>query len=121
MRIVYPIQQWQFSFRSMFMKLARIGLAALAISIGPALAQSPVGNIAGEVKDPSGASIAGATATAISSTTGATRSATTDDQGYFLISTLQPATYRVKVESTGFQAYSADVPVEVGQTARLNI
>src|SRR5204863_3323303 len=41
--------------------------------------------------------------------------------GYFLISTLQPGTYHLKVEYTGFQAYSADIPVEVGQTARLNV
>lgn len=103
------------------MKISRIDLAAFVLSMVTGFAQSPVGNIAGAVKDPSGAAIAGATATAISATTGATRSATTDDQGYFLISTLQPGTYRLRVESTGFQPYSADVPVEVGQTARLNI
>ena len=101
------------------MRISSIG--AVVFWIGSALAQSPVGNVAGEVKDPSGASIAGGTVTVTSAATGNTRSATTDDQGYFLISTLQPGTYHLKIESTGFQPYAADVPVEVGQTARLNV
>lgn len=103
------------------MKITRIAVAAVALSFGIAFAQSPVGNIAGEVKDPSGAAVSGATVTATSVTTGTTRSASTDDQGYFQISTLQPGAYRLRVEYAGFQPYSADVPVEVGQTARVTV
>lgn len=86
------------------------------------LAQAPVGNISGVVKDQSGGVIAGAAATATSLATGATRTAATDDQGYFLISTLQPGNYKLTVASTGFADYNvAQVPVEVGQTSRFDV
>ncbi|MCU1261199.1 MAG: Oar protein [Bryobacterales bacterium] len=97
---------------------------ALAIALAGTVslpAQSPVGNIAGVVTDASGAAVAGATARAVNPAVGSTRDATTDAQGYFMISTLQPGTYKVKVEYKGFQTYTADVPVEVGQTSRLTI
>src|SRR5258708_6339625 len=96
--------------------------AAIALAgTGFLPAQSPVGNIAGVVRDASGSAIAGATATAINQAVGSTRSATTDTQGYFLISTLQPGTYKVKVDYKGFAPYTADVPVEVGQTSQLAV
>lgn len=87
-----------------------------------AFAQAPVGNIAGTVSDPSGATIPGATVTAISQAEGVRRSATTADQGYFLISTLQPGAYKVTIEAAGFVPVEfASVVVEVGQTARLDV
>src|SRR5260370_39300203 len=77
--------------------------AAIALAgTGFLPAQSPVGNIAGVVRDASGSAIAGATATAINQAVGSTRSATTDTQGDFLMSTLQTGTYQVKVDYKGF-------------------
>ena len=99
----------------------RTALASLVLGAGILFAQAPVGNISGVVKDASGAVIAGAAATATSLNTGAARSAQSDDQGFFLIPTLQPGEYKVSVEYKGFQPYSAQVPVEVGQTARLTV
>jgi hypothetical protein len=96
-------------------------LVTLAGSRIAAFAQAPVGNIAGTVSDPSGAMIGGATVTAVSQAEGARRSATTDDQGYFLISTLQPGQYKVTIEANGFAPLEvASVVVEVGQTARVD-
>src|SRR5215471_13404961 len=82
-----------------------------------AFAQAPAGNIAGTVSDPSTAVIGGATVTAVSQAEGSRRSVTTDDQGYFLISTLQPGQYKVTIEARGFAPLEiASVVVEVGQT-----
>src|SRR5262245_4200486 len=87
-----------------------------------AFAQAPVGNIAGTVSDPSGGMVGGATVTAVSQAEGARRSATTGDQGYFLISTLQPGQYKVTIEASGFAPVEvASVVVEVGQTARVDV
>ena len=84
------------------------------------LAQTPTGSISGLVKDPSGAVIAGASATATSLATGTTRSVTTDSQGYFLIPNLLPGNYKVQITYSGFNEYVLEsVPVEVGQTARV--
>src|SRR5215472_6192813 len=83
-----------------------------------AFAQAPAGNIAGTVSDPSGAMIGGATVTAVSQAEGARRSVTSGDQGYFLISTVQPGQYKVTIEASGFAPVEvASVVVEVGQTA----
>src|SRR2546425_12377548 len=85
-------------------------------------AQAPAGNISGTVRDPSGAVVSGAQVTATSAGTAASRTTTTNAEGYFLISTLQPGDYKLQVSSPGFaQATLERVTVEVGQTARVQI
>jgi hypothetical protein len=86
-----------------------------------AWAQSPVGSIAGVVKDPSGAVVAGAAVTSTSLADGGKRSIVSSDQGYFLIPTLMPGDYRVVIDAKGFRRYEVQrVGVEVGQTARVD-
>ena len=85
-------------------------------------AQAPIGNISGVVKDPSGAVVAGAQVKATSATTAAVRTTSTNDEGYFLLSTLQPGEYRIQVTSPGFsEATVQKVIVEVGQTAHVEV
>src|SRR5215510_3773500 len=93
---------------------------------GDVFAQQPLGNLAGVVTDPSGSVVRGATATATSLATGAIRVATTNDQGYFLLPTLQAGEYKLSVSLAGFATFLVDrVVVAVGQTtnveARLKI
>ncbi|PYQ41088.1 MAG: hypothetical protein DMF77_16865 [Acidobacteria bacterium] len=97
-------------------------LLAVALAARPAAAQAPVGGIAGVVTDPSGAVLRGATVTVTSLSTGATRSVVTDDQGYFLVSTLKPGDYKLRIANPGFADFVADrVAVNVGQTARADV
>ena len=85
-------------------------------------AQAPIGNISGTVKDPSGAVVNGASVRATSAATAAARTTTTDTEGHFLLSTIQPGEYTVQVNATGFAAATVDkVKVEVGQTAHVEI
>jgi len=85
-------------------------------------AQAPIGNISGVVKDPSGAVVAGAQVKATSASTAAARTASSNGEGYFLLSTLQPGEYKVQVTSPGFsEATVQKVTVEVGQTAHVEI
>ncbi len=96
-------------------------LAATALAATPAFAQAPVGSIAGVVTDPSGALVRGASVTAVSLSTGATRTGTSDSQGFFVIPTLQPGEYLLRIANTGFADFVASrVVVEVGQTARVD-
>lgn len=100
--------------------LASLMLALMFTSGGTALAQQPLGNISGVVTDPNGAVVKGATATAVSLATGASRTATTNDQGFFLIPTLQAGDYKLTIEYKGFTNFTVErVVVEVGQTARV--
>jgi len=97
-------------------------LAVLTFAFsGAALAQQPLGNISGVVTDPNGAVVTGATVTAVSLATGASRNATTNDQGFFLIPTLQAGDYKLTIEYRGFANFTIErVVVEVGQTARVD-
>ena len=94
-----------------------LGLAACVA----ARAQAPVGSIAGVVKDPSGAVVAGATVISTCLADAGKRTNVSSDEGYFLIPTLMPGDYRVLIEAKGFRSYEVQrVRVEVGQTARLD-
>src|SRR5215470_6709593 len=97
-------------------------LVALTLAFsGAALAQQPLGAISGVVTDPNGAVVTGATATAVSLATGTSRNAMTNDQGFFLIPTLQAGDYKLTIEYRGFASFTIEhVVVEVGQTARVD-
>ena len=79
---------------------------ALAISASSTLAQSATGQIVGKVTDPNGAVVSGATVTAKSLDTGRETSATSDDQGGYTITALQPGLYDVTVQSGSFKPRS---------------
>src|SRR5215813_8687312 len=64
-----------------------------------AFAQSPVASIAGVVKDPSGAVVAGAGVTSTSLADAGKRRVISDEQGFFLIPTLMPGEYQLVVEA----------------------
>ncbi len=85
-----------------------------------ATAQAPVGSIEGVVTDSTGAVVPGATVTATSLATRATRSATSDARGAFVIATLKPGDYSLRVSSKGFVDFVApNISVQVGQTTRV--
>src|SRR5690348_2013235 len=60
--------------------------------------------ISGKVVDANNAPVAGATVTAILTTTGAGRSVAADDEGRYRIVELAPGIYRVKASMQGFGA-----------------
>ena len=75
----------------------------------------------GTVADPSGAAIAGATVTIISTETGSKRSAITDDAGRFNFPQLKPGPYSVKVEAEGFEPQTNEsVSAGLGQKQTVN-
>src|SRR5262245_45616822 len=78
---------------------------ALIVSLVVALplsAQETRGNIAGTVKDSTGA-IPGATVTIVNTDTGAKQDLTTNSSGYFEAPLMQPGNYEISVEMTGFK------------------
>src|SRR5687767_13254820 len=77
-------------------------LAALVLIAPRAHAQLTRGAINGTVRDEAGAAIAGATVKASDPTKNITREATTNDEGFFRIPALEPGTYTVTVQGTGF-------------------
>ncbi|HEX3681534.1 MAG TPA: carboxypeptidase regulatory-like domain-containing protein [Bryobacteraceae bacterium] len=79
------------------------------------------GDIAGTVKDQSGAAVASATVTLKSLDTGETRTATANDSGTYRFTFLKPGSYTVQAASTGLSSDLVRVAVEVGQAPSIDL
>jgi hypothetical protein len=83
---------------------------------------SPVGSIAGTVKDPSGGVIPAAQLTLTSTSTNQVLKATTNAQGEFQFLELAPATYSLVVEASGFKKINVtSILVQVDQITHLEL
>jgi hypothetical protein len=81
-------------------------LVLVALAATPALAQLDRGQIAGFVKDESGAVVPGATVTVTSTQTGFTRTTVTDANGYYVFPAMTPGMYDVSAELQGFKKWN---------------
>ncbi|HEV7680633.1 MAG TPA: carboxypeptidase regulatory-like domain-containing protein [Pyrinomonadaceae bacterium] len=89
--------------------------AILVLAAIAAMAQATTGSLRGTVTDAAGSVVAGATVSVKSQSTGGTTSATTNSEGTFEATFLQPGDYSVTVEATGFKrAVSTGVQVKIG-------
>jgi hypothetical protein len=86
--------------RSLLACLIAVGLILAGVS--SAAAQTTTGSILGDVVDPSGAVVPGATVTITDSDTGLTREAVTDEVGSYRVAGLVPAEYEITVQMQGF-------------------
>src|SRR5882757_9668592 len=93
---------------SSFLSLVRSVFLLVVVFSGVriASAQSDLGRISGFVKDPSGASITGAKITARNQS-GVERQTTSNESGYYVITSVPPGFYTVTVEAIGFQRYQS--------------
>lgn len=85
-----------------------------------AVAQRETGTINGAVTDSTGAIVSNSKITVKSTTTGAVRTATGNQNGLYGVTDLQPGLYEVTVEGTGFAPYKGKVEVTVGSTNTFN-
>ncbi len=99
-----------------------LAVFCLLLGIGQVFAQSTVtGGIRGTVTDPQRAIVPNATVTTTNVGTNSTETVTTDANGTFIINNLQPGTYNVAVNQSGFGDFTAQrVVVEVGQVTTVD-
>jgi hypothetical protein len=84
--------------------------------------QSDRGTITGTVTDSSGAAVPGANVTVTNLATNANSTAVTTGDGVYSIVALQPGSYRVRIEKSGFKrAEIGQVAVVVGNTTSANV
>ena len=105
-------------------KLTSLLLFLLIVPVEVALPQASAATaeVRGQIADQSGASIAGATITITDTGKGTSRTVTSNEDGSYSILALQPGTYSMKVEATGFSPKSLNnIKLEVGQTASLPV
>src|SRR5260370_3964485 len=101
-------------------RFALLGFALLLTTAASLLGQT-LGEITGEVRDPSGSDVVGADVTATNNANGSVRSVVTNSAGLYSFPSLQPGVYAVKVTMRGFQAVTrTNVHLQLQQTARLD-
>jgi len=97
-------------------------LSLLMLAIPLALhAQQYSGTITGTVTDTSGASVPGATVTAMNTGNGSTYNATTSDQGVYIFAQLPVGTYQLTIKKASFKEFVAkDVEVHTSTTTDIS-
>jgi hypothetical protein len=87
-----------------------------------AFAQLTDATLKGTVRDPSGAVVSHASATATNEGTGIVRTTTSDASGIFSLSNLAPGAYTLKVSCLGFKtSEQSGVSLNVGRVAEINV
>ena len=98
--------------------MRRLGLFLLA---GAALAQSPTGEIAGVIKDPTGAVVPNAQLVVRNQNTGERKTAVTNDTGAYVAPLLPVGLYTVSASMPGFRtAERRDLPLSALQNLRVD-
>jgi Carboxypeptidase regulatory-like domain len=82
-------------------------------------AQAPPGQMGGYVTDPSGAVIPNARVT-VTASNGASRTATTDSEGRWVVSGLGSGNFKAKAEMSGFQTSVFNLSYDAGQPSSYN-
>jgi hypothetical protein len=97
-------------------------LCCLVAMAAVAWAQSPTtGEVAGQVIDPQGAAVSGATVT-LTSSSGAVRDVTSDVNGRYRFSLIEPGNYALRSEATGFKPTSViGVQVRITETTPVSL
>lgn len=90
------------------LKAFALGLAVLVASAMSVAAQTTSGSLSGTVSDAQGAAIAGAKVQATSTSRNETRSTQTGEDGRYVFAQLQPDTYKLRVEASGFKIYDLE-------------
>src|SRR5208337_4544320 len=71
----------------------------------PALAQGTSGSLTGQITDPSGAAVVGATVTLTNVDTNYLQTATTENAGTYLVKPVMPGNYSLTITAKGFAIY----------------
>jgi hypothetical protein len=94
----------------------------VGLSVPTAWSQLLNGSLVGNVKDPSGAAVAGARVSVTEKQTGASRETTTNDQGAYSIPTLTPGVYDLRIQKEGFRTTTqSDVTVSINTVTRADL
>src|SRR5688572_12600784 len=106
-----------------FKLVKRILIAAFCFFVTNGIAHAQVaGSLAGTVHDPNGAVVPGAEITIKNDATNFTRTAVTNDEGRWTVTSLPVGSYTLSFEKNGFKkALTKDAPVEASVTRTVDV
>jgi hypothetical protein len=114
----FPVRLCPAAIRFVFVCLFAVTLAGAAF----AQAQSNASDLQGYVRDAQGGLVVNAAVTARNKATGLSRTAQSNDEGFYQITNLPPGEYEVTVEAANFsRANIPSVTLTVGQRADLDV
>lgn len=97
-------------------------LLSFCLFFSQVYAQDPFGSIEGTIKDPQGAVVQNATVVVRNKATNASKTVTSNQDGYYRALQLQPGNYEVKASATNFkQSVLENIQVQVGQVASADV
>jgi Carboxypeptidase regulatory-like domain len=97
-------------------------VVCLLLSFPPHLSASPdTGRISGKILDPHGAPVTGALMKLINSASALIRQVKSDDQGNFILDSVEPGEYELKAEEPTFVSVTLDVSVAFGQQQKVTL
>src|SRR5215469_193014 len=107
-----PLSQWR----------GRLSALLLVCVACPIHGQAPTGSIAGEIHDPTGASVGGAQLVLRDIATEAVRSTTASRLGSYEFPELSPGVYDLSAEAKGFrQTVERHIVVNIGSAVHLDV
>jgi hypothetical protein len=110
--------------KNLIQKFVRTGILCFLTAVllaRPCLAQSQTGVIRGQVTDPSGGALVGATVL-LTTPAGASMDTTTNKEGFYEFKNLAPGTYEIKAVAAGFAMFDkTGVALAVGQTLQFDV
>src|SRR5215813_15270647 len=107
---------------SKIVKLFFASLMVFALTATGLAQSTTTGSIGGVVTNPNKEVVPGAPVSVKNTGTNKEDTATTDDTGRFKVANLQPGTYSVTVNSTGFSPLTSEnVVVEIGRETNLEV
>ena len=110
------------SCRIISLLLITLAAASVVPNVALGQAQSNAADLQGTVREATNAVVPNATVTARNAATNLTRTATTNDEGFYRIINLPPGDYEITVEAPSFKKWvSPSLNVTVGQVAELNV
>src|ERR1035438_2745405 len=112
-------------FQGALMKTARVValmISTLLAAVLAATAQTSEGRILGTVVDPSGAVVPQVKLTITNTATGTSRTVTTTSAGDYTVPNLDPGSYLISAEATGFKkTLSTPILLEVSREVRVDL
>jgi len=110
------------SFKTSGMISLWCGVLLLIVCCGNVMAQNSTSSVNGNVVDPQGNVVAGATVTLSNDQKNFTRTQTTTEAGNFAFSLIPPGQYKVETEAKGFKkAVLSDVSAQVAKATTLTV
>ncbi len=101
---------------------ALLFLLSIGLFVGVHAQSSTAGNITGTVRDPQGAAVANAEVTIVEEKTGASRTAKTNDDGFYSAPGLPPGVYTISAAPSGFKkTVASGVQLHVSENLTVNL